>query len=535
MVRDRAISQALADYASRGIAHPLEQAMMKMTDGAADETELATALVLASMIMSNCNEAKAILGEALLNGKLLACNEYEAKQLLSNASEQGSVRATYDLGVYYFLLKEYARAIENFEEALRSGALSDDKSGLCHGTLGESYANLPNPNMQKALEHLTIAADKYHIPNAIARIGELYLQQDSASERRKAIPYLKSAAEQDASAAEKLAELFIYGDEELGIVPSHYEAELLLNKHAHVENEEILFMLGKLNLYGVAGEPMGGYEGATRAINPLEQLWQVNKSPVVANALGLAYYLVGREREALPLWEQADEAGECGFLDFLGRIYVREVNDPERGLDCYDRAFRSDKGLANMFVCSEYIELLMDNGRCSEAFGIASTAEQEYNDIQFPFLKAKLVLEGLYDVDDPYKYVMMMKSCAKYDGYAVEANQVLARYYEGMGNYTEARVPLNKLYALGETDAACRLAAAYPQEPLLAIDWYAKAFESGMIDAAIKIANIYEDKLGNPDKAYEWFQAAAEKGSDEGASQAAKFKKTMFGHYKRIA
>lgn len=525
----------LRDYAVGGNAEGLSKALLRFYDEAERDEDVYASYLLAKMLESHAVDAKVVLGEGCLSGNVLVSNLQKARALFEEAANAGSTRGLYDIGVYYYFDKEFARAIEYLERCLKAGDLEDSKLGLCYGTLGDSYSRLPTPQHHKAIENLNIAVTKYHIPYAASRLGEIYMEQSSPNERRKGLAYLEEAARNgDADAASSLAKLYIYGDEELGITPNRIKAEQLLTPHADSEDVSAQYLLAQIYLFGVSGEDSGGSQGAAKAVTPLEKLWNASHSAIVADRLGLAYYLLDRQREACDMWEYADREERCSYLDFLGRIYVQDLNDTERGLRCYDRAYRSEGGLANMFVYSEYMELLIKAGRYDEAFAIAVEGESRYNDIKFIYNEAALVLEGKYKTSDPYRYVQMMQACTEYAGYELRARRALADYYAQIGSTSEAKIQLKALYDLGERDAAYNLGVAYGDEPLLAIDWFTKAFEDGNIEAALRVAEVYEKEKYDADRAYEWYSKAASAGSEKGAAEVKKFKRTMLGHYKRL-
>lgn len=525
----------LRDFAVDGNPDGLSQVLLRFHDEAERDDEVYATYLLAKMLESHTVDAKIIQGEGYLSGNVLVSSPEKACSLFEDAAKAGSTRGLYDIGVYYYFDKEFARAIEYLERCLKAGDLDDSKLGLCYGALGDSYSRLPAPQHHKAIENLNVAVTKYHIPYAASRLGEIYMEQSSPNERRKGLAYLEEAAKNgDADAASSLAKLYIYGDEELGITPNRIKAEQLLMPHADSEHVGIQYLLAQMYLFGVSGEDAGGSQGAAKATPPLEKLWNSTHSAVVANKLGLAYYLLGRQREACDMWEYADRENQCSYLDFLGRVYIQDFKDTERGLRCYDRAYRSEGGLANLFVYSEYMELLIKAGRYDEAFAVAVEGESRYNDIEFVYHEAALVLEGKHRTSDPYRYVQMMQACAGYEGYELRARRTLADYYVQIGSSTEARIQLKALYDLGERDAAYNLGVVYGDEPLLAIDWFTKAFEDGNVEAALRIAEIFEKKKYDADKAYEWYSKAANAGSEEGAAEANKFRRTMLGHYKRM-
>lgn len=524
----------LQDYAVDGNAEGLSKALLHYYDEAENDEEVFVSYLLAKMLEPHTVDAKVVQGEGYLSGNALVSNPQKARALFEEAAKAGSARGLYDIGIYYYFDKEFARAIEYLERCLKVGDLDDSKLGLCYGTLGDSYSRLPTPQLHKAIENLNVAVTKYHIPYAASRLGEIYMDQSSPSERRKGLAYLEEAAKNgDADAASSLAKLYVYGDEELGITPNRIKAEQLLTPHSDSEHVGVQYLLAQMYLFGVSGEDTGGSQGAAKAIAPLEKLWNSTHSAVVADKLGLAYYLLGRRREACDLWEYSDREDQCSYLDFLGRIYIADQNDSERGLRCYDRAYRSEGGLANMFVYSEYMELLIKAGRYDEAFAVAVEGESRYNDIEFVYTEAALVLEGKHSTSNPYRYVQMMQACTDYEGYEIRARRALADYYVQIGSTTEARIHLKALYDLGEHDAAYNLGVVYGDEPLLAIDWFTKAFEGGNVEAALRLAEVYEKKKYDADRAYEWYSKAATAGSEVGAAEVKKFKLTVFGHFKR--
>lgn len=512
----------------------ISEMLLSVFDGAECSEDSYIVHLMAKMLEAHDVNSKIIQGEGYLSGEVLVSSPEKACGLFEEAANTGSARGMYDLGDYFYSKQEYARAIECFEECLKTKSLDDSRLGLCYGKLGDSYSHLPVPQYNKAIDRLSIAVTKYHILYAATRLGEIYMEQSSPDERKKGITYLKMAAKNgDADAASALAELYIFGDKELGISPDRLKAEELLSPYEGSDHMHAQYLLAQMSLFGVVGEDSGGSQGAERAVPLLEGLWSASRSATVADTLGFAYYLLGREEDALDLWEYADREGKCSYLDFLGRIYVQECKNSSRGLSCYDRAYRSEGGLANAFVYSEYVKLLIDAGRFDDAFSVAAEGEQRYNDIVFVFHEALLVLEGKRQTADPYRYVRMMQDCTGYKDYELRARRVLADYFMSINSPSEAKVQLKELYDLGEHDVAYRLGMIYGYEPLLAIDWFVKAFDNGNSEAALRVAEIYEKRLSDTDSAYEWYAKAAAAGSEEGIAESGKFKRTMFGHYKR--
>ena len=533
----KSLEPQIGEWASRGESGQLVEALLALRDRGKAEDDLYTICLLAKAIENQSDDAAVVLGEEYQSGKCLAVNPEKGRAIFERAANNGNARGLYDFGIYYCHQKEYARAIEQFERCLKSKNLDESMLALCHGALGDSYSRLSTPQYGKAVDNLTIAADKYHIPYATLRLGLLFMEQSNPSEKKKGLPYLEQAAKNgNAEAASTLAELYIYGDDAFGILPDESKAKNLLNPFANSDHVGAQYLLGYLNLFGVVGEGAKGRQGAAAAVGHFEKAWNGMRSPIIAEKLGFAYYLLGRLHEARDLWEYVDREKEdgCKYLDFLGRIYVQEFKDKARGLSCYDRAYRSETGLANYFTYSEYVDLLLEAGRYSDAFSVSDEGDQRFNDIKFFYQKAELVLSGKCPSSKPYEYVQMMQACVEYEGYGVKARRVLADYYARTGNVMDARAQLKQLYDLCERDAAFNLGVMYASDPLLAIDWYTKAFASGSVEAALRIADTYEKALRNTDKAVEWYSKAANAGSLLAAQELAKFKQTMFGHYKRI-
>ena len=535
MKEDCILQNQIQEYAVDGSVEGLSLPMLRLYDEANSIDDLYVSYLLAVIIQEHSSEAKNILGEGFFSGKGLVKNQDKAIRLFTASAQAGNVRGLYDNGASYYVLQEFARAVECLEGCLRIGGLDDSKIGFCYGTLGDSYSRLVVPNISKAVDNLVIAVNKYHIPNASFRLAQILLDQNSNNERKKAIPYLEEAAKNGiADAASTLARFYIFGSEDLEIEPDKEKAEQLLLPFSQVEHTDVQYLLAQLYLFGVSGEGSGASREPEKAIKPLEWLWNSSHSAIVANKLGYAYYMLDRNQEAIQYWEYADKDNQCSCLDFLGRLYVSERNNRELGLCCYDRAYRSSDGLNNRFVYAEYIDLLIHAGRYSDAFDIAVEGESLFNDIEFIFRQAKLVLLGHHQVSNSYRFVQMMQSCLEFDGYERDARYVLSEYYASIGSCSEARLHLKILYERGEKNITYKLGLVSVDEPLLAIKWFTESFNEGNIEAALRIAEVYELRNNDPDNAYQWYLRAANAGNEEAAAEVKKFRKTMLGRYKRM-
>lgn len=532
---EKRLSQGLRDFSENGSIEALLAELLYFYDKATHYGDLYTSLLIAKMTEEYSSDSKVIIGEGYYSAKGLIRNQEKALRLFDEAAKMGSARGLYDKGAAYYVSQEYARAVECFEKSLKTPGLDDFKRGLCHGTLGDSYSRLPVPNTMKAIENLTIAANKYHLQNASFRLGEIYLEQNNPNEKRKAVPYLEDAAKNGVvDAASRLAEFYYYGCEDLEIEPNREKVEQLLSPYSEVDHVGVQYMLAQMNLFGVSGERVDGIQGAEKAVRPLEKLWAASHSATVANKLALAYYWLDRSQDALDLWEYADKENECSFLDFLGRLYISERNDTSLALSCYDRAYHSEDGLNNRFVYCEYYDLLVSADRYDDAFNIAVEGESCFHDIEFIYRQSDLVLKGKHQVSDPYRFVQMMQTCLEYEGYEVQVRNALADYFASVGSYSEARYHLKCLYDQGDKSASYRLGLVSVDEPLLAIKWFTESFNEGNVDAALRIAEVYEKRNNDQDNAYQWYLKAANAGSDVGAIETRKFKRTMLGRYKRM-
>ena len=179
-----------------------------------------------------------------------------------------------------------------------------------------------------------------------------------------------------------------------------------------------------------------------------------------------------------------------------------------RALQYYERAY-STNCINNLFTCNEYVELLIQCGLLQKAYEVAEYGYKTYNDIVFIFIKADLILsQKVRNEVSPEQAAEMMELCVQYNSHVGKAHMALARYYLATRDYRKAEKN------------------------------YIDAFNAGVADAGASLAYLYEKGGGtiapNPNKAYEWFAKAAEKGSMIGAQELQCWKKGLIGGYRRI-
>lgn len=96
--------------------------------------------------------------------------------LQSAAEKYQSFDALFNLGMHAYVQKNIGQAIQYFEQAQQR-----DTCGLAHCFLGmvlQAECVTSKNSSEKALEHLKTAAYVYHVPEALALLGQLYQLQN---------------------------------------------------------------------------------------------------------------------------------------------------------------------------------------------------------------------------------------------------------------------------------------------------------------------------------------------------------------------
>ncbi len=468
-----------------------------------------TALLLMKMLESADPDVQSLLGDCYYQGTDVHKDLDKAVSMFHSAANQGSERADYDLAWYYYDIKDYMRAIEHFKKCIApESGLDDANVGRSHRCMANAYANMPNADMQQAVKHWKIASDKYHDSFASKKLGMWYSESGTDHcDANMCQHYLSIAIEKgDTEAAHRLAQLYIFGDEYLGIKADGYSAKQILQSFSDGQDVDLLVDLALL-YRGGEGIPKN-YDLSKMYF---EKAWNIFPSPWLASQLGYVYFLLNDYANARNKLEYADNGGVYYFSDFLGRMYREALGGPAdfyRAKKYYEHAYRNDS-MSNFFTFSEYADLLVEIGDYQEAYAVSAKGVDIHNDIHFYFIMAKLVLT--YQIRNQMEYaeaIDILDECIRRDFHTQEANWILAEYCNHTHRYQRA------------------------------IRHYVAAFESGNADAAVEIGRIYEKGDGSvgldPNVAYDWYMKAANAGSATGQAQVECFTKGFLGKVKRI-
>lgn len=473
------------------------------------EEQKYTALLLMKMLEKEDPDVQSLLGDCYYQGTGVYKNLDKAVSMFRSASNKGSTRADYDLAWYYYDTKDYVRAIDHFKRCIApESGLDDGTVGCSHRCMANAYANMPNPDMQQAVNHWRIAADKYHDSFASKKLGFWFSESRSDHcDAHMCQHYLNKAIENgDTEAVHRLAQLYMFGDEPLGIKVDGYRAEQLLKPFSNGDNVDLLIDLALLYRRGE-----GVAQNYNLAKSYFEKAWDTYRSPWLASQLGYVYYLLNDYANARNKLEYADDRGVYYFSDFLGRMHKEALGGPAdlyKAKKYYEHAYRNDS-MSNFFTFSEYADLLVELGDYQEAYDVSAKGVEVHNDIHFYFIMAKLVLT--YRVKNQIEQaeaIETLDECVERDYNASEANWILAEYCNNTHRYQRA------------------------------IRHYTKAFQAGNADAAVAIGHIYEKGDGSvgldPSLAYDWYLKAANAGSAIGRAEIACFTTNFFGKVKRV-
>lgn len=501
------ISDAVRKYSNYAKRNELA-AVAKHLHSEGDEQKY-TALLLMKMLENEDPDVQSLLGDCYYQGTGVYKNLDKAVSMFRSASNKGSTRADYDLAWYYYDTKDYVRAIEHFKRCIApESGLDDGTVGRSHRCMANAYANMPNPDMQQAVNHWRIAADKYHDSFASKKLGFWFSESGSDHcDVHMCQHYLNKAIENgDTEAVHRLAQLYMFGDESLGIKVDGYRAERILLPFADNNDVDILEDLGLVYRRG---------EGVTQDYNLaklyFEKAWRIYQSPWLASQLGYVYYLLEDYANARDKLEYADARGNYNFSDFLGRMYREALGGPAdlyRAKKYYGHTYEINS-MSNFFTFSEYADLLVELGDYQEAYDVSVKGVEVHNDIHFYFIMAKLVLTyRVRNQMEQAEAIETLDECIERDYNASEANWILAEYCNNTHRYQRA------------------------------IRHYAKAFQAGNADAAVAIGRIYEKGDGSvgldPSLAYDWYLKAANAGSAIGRAEVACFTTNFFGKVKRV-
>lgn len=495
---------ALKSFCNDADTGALVACAKQMRESSGDEKYYA--LLFMKMVEHANPDSQSELGDCYYQGIGVHKDIDKAVALFQSAANRGSARANYDMGWYHFDRKEYMQAIDYLKKCIEpESGLDDEIVGRSHRCIANAYAYTPNADMRQAVYHWAIAADKYRDSFATKKLGIWYSEVGTDHvDAAKAKQYLSLAAELgDFEAADRLADFYMHGEDALGINRNDEMAEQILLPFAEGNNENCQFSLGSLYFRKKK------YDLSKKHY---EKAWSIRKSPGLASLLGYVYYMLNEYANARELLEYADSEGDFAFSDFLGRMYKDGVGgkaDLYKAQTYYENAYQNGK-LNNIFTFLEYTELLLSGGKDYAAYVAADKGQAEHNDVAFVFIKAKLVLEGkVSNMISLEEAVELMEACIHHDYKKTEAHMLLGQYYHRSAKeFRKAENHFLNAYSLGEAEAACCLGWLYETG-------------GGSITA-------------DPNKAYEWFVKAAAAGSNTGRTEAACFKKGLFGGYRRI-
>lgn len=504
------IQNAIHDYSCRNRHEALAAMVPQLRENGGKD--LYTSILIMKMLEQNDPEMRSALGDCYYQGTGVNADLNQALDIFKTAAAEGSQRAQYDLGWYYYDKEEYRRAIEHFSYCTANREnLSERQQQKSYSCLGDSYSRLSEPNMTAAIENLAIASEKYRDGYASRRLAILYEQRNARHfDPDKSVRYYELGAENgDEIAACQMGLYYIYGDEDLKVEKNFKKAEAILLPYAQDGDEDTLRALGMIYMRGDAAN--GVSKDYSKAKTFFERSWAIKQQTSVAADLGYVYYITNDYVNAEKMLLLAADAGNYAYADFLGRIY-KDCNGFGRDLDkavyYYERAYQSEN-LNNVFTAGEYAELLEELGRYEKAYDVADQGEKVYNDIWFVYIKAKLVITGkVRNKISTSQAADMLEVCIKYDTHTNEVRMLLGAYYLQAREYRKSE------------------------------KHYLDAFYAGVADAAVYLGRLYENGGGtiSPDvnKAYEWYQMAASAGSVLGQQETACFervKKGFFGNH----
>lgn len=501
------ISDAVRKYSNYAKRNELA-AVAKHLHSEGDEQKY-TALLLMKMLENEDPDVQSLLGDCYYQGTGVYKNLDKAVSMFRSASNKGSTRADYDLAWYYYDTKDYVRAIEHFKRCIApESGLDDGTVGRSHRCMANAYANMPNADMQQAVNHWVIASEKYQDSFASKKLALWYFEKDSDHfDATKSLYYFRKAADQgDTYAIDRLARFYIWGESSIGISKDHAEAERILLPHKDLGDADILRSLGLI--YRMGEGVRKDYELSRMY---LEASWAINDAAITAADLGYVCFLLNDYSAAEKMLKIADSRGSTFFSDFLGRIYKDGLSgrkDLYLASQYYESAYRAGN-LNNVFTCDEYAQLLLDTGNFEHAYDVADQGEKEFNDICFVYIKASLVMGGkVRNKMSLDRAAEMLEACIRYNEHKAESYMALGEYYLQAREYRKAE------------------------------GIYIEAFNDGIVDAAVCLGRMHEQGGGSikadANCAYDWYSKAAAAGSRIGKLETECFKKGMFSGYKRF-
>ena len=501
---------AIASFSIDYSYEPLAKLILSAKDE--KDEELYRNLLIAKMLSSIDPNMEALLGDKYYQGLGVTKDVDKATLLFQHAETRGSIRARYDLGWLYYDKGDFRRAIDEFTFCIGHQDFFDEwKVSQSYSSLGDSYSKIPDPQWYQAVEYLSIAADKYKHPFACRRLGQIYSDESTKiKDIRKAIAYYELGASLgDKVCVHELAQTYMFGESEIGRRIDFQRAEQLLLPYQYDNPPDINILDALAYIYMNGDSSKGVLRDLERAKAFFERSWHVCQTAYVAANLGYTYYCLDEYTNAEKMLLFASQQGNTSFSDFLGRIYKNGyVGEPDiyKARRYYEESFRRGS-INNVFCLIEYIDVLIELGEYNEAFDASTKGLQDYNDVQFEFIRAKLVLEGKVYKMDLSEAAELMEDVCTYSGYEDDGHTILGDYYSNKRQYMRA------------------------------IRHYTASFEKGNVDAAVMIGRLYERGDGSlgldQDTAYSWYLKAANAGSELGKQEVQCFRAGFFGGYKR--
>lgn len=498
-MNDGQLATAIKNYSTNAETGELITLVKKLyADG---KRQKYTALLLIKMLEDVDPDMMSLLGDSYYQGDAVEKDLLKAEELFSRAAKRGSVRADYDIAWLFYDKGNYKQAIDYFQRCKNNVTnFTFSQMGKIFHCLGYAYSNLAEPDYQRAVECFSEAAEKYNNTLSYRQLGILAIQDERNRDIPKALRYFEYAAQRgDLYSVHEMAYAYLYGIPDV-IERDLSKAEQYLRPHEDCVYWDVLTDLGVL---------YKRKENWHRSAYFFQQAWNLREDVACAGDLGYAYFRIGEYLKAEEYLKYADKHGDSSYSDFLGRMYSQGILgycNKKLAIQYYEHAYQKNQ-LNNVYTCMEYLELLIDEGQFAKAFEVADTGETQYNDIEFVYQKAKLVLQGKARNISEDEAAEMLEDVARYDGYQDQAHFELGRYY-----YIKRRY-------------------------LRAVKHLSASFDTGDTEAAVIIGRIYEKGDGSIsidfNKAYEWYSKAANAGDRIGKAEAECFRKGMFGGYKR--
>ena len=450
---------------------------------------------------------------------------------------------------------------------------------------GDSYTKIPFPQINQAIDCFTIASERYEGAYASRRLGEIYSRKETAYfNGEKAVRYFERGVKfGDSIACSWLAEEYICGNKDLGIVSDFKKAEELLLMCLEIREESDVHSLKRLgDIYYLGDEDSGFCEDKLKAIQYYEEAWKLEPAAEIASRLGKLYADYSRYEKAITFLTYAAEHGINWHSGILGVIYNDGLSGKKDHVlaEHYFNAAYKEENL-NLFMCADYAELLAQDNKpytnYKKAYEIAEYGLTKYNDVFFLYIKGMLIITGkLVGVELRDTAAIWLKECLRYDTRKLEVNDLLGDCYLSQKEYRNAERHYLNAYELGDIQSAEKLGRMYEKgggsitanlsmaekwyrkvyeagkhevavqigqmyerasQSELAIEWYARAFEKGMKELGVTIGRLYE-KQRKIEEAYEWYKKAATAGSTRARQEVACFgyvKKGFFGNTYVIA